>query len=158
MLACLCLSPCQQYYTNYMFLLVYLYPHSPYLVICYVFYHRSNLWAYINQTIPVMFHYFFIVRTYISDQKNSEKRVKTMSCKLRILAVTMLAMVVMPDLLDARYRYYQQRNAICFLPQKPGPNEMSCYAYYPRYYYNSRTGRCQFFVFGGCNGNANNFE
>ncbi|XP_067942905.1 carboxypeptidase inhibitor SmCI-like [Watersipora subatra] len=32
-----------------------------------------------------------------------------------------------------------------------------CSARLPRYYYNSATGRCQLFYYGGCGGNTNNF-
>ncbi|XP_067942908.1 kunitz-type serine protease inhibitor 6-like [Watersipora subatra] len=32
-----------------------------------------------------------------------------------------------------------------------------CSARLPRYYYNSATGRCQLFYYGGCGGNSNNF-
>ena len=156
-LACLCLSPCQQYYTNYMFLNVYLYPHSPYPVICNVFLSQvKSVGLYKSDNSSDVSLFFNSPHLYL--RSHSEKRVKAMCCELRILAVAVLAMVIMPGLLAARYRYYQQRNAICYLPQKPGPNEGSCYAYFPRYFYNSRTGRCQFFVYGGCNGNANNFE
>lgn len=33
-----------------------------------------------------------------------------------------------------------------------------CRAYFTRYFYNHRSRRCEKFVFGGCNGNRNNFE
>lgn len=42
----------------------------------------------------------------------------------------------------------------CELPVVPGP----CEALIPRYYYNSSTRRCEQFSYGGCCGNANNFE
>ena len=42
---------------------------------------------------------------------------------------------------------------ICLLPRVAGP----CYAYFPRYFYNSLTKRCERFIYGGCRGNANNF-
>lgn len=31
-------------------------------------------------------------------------------------------------------------------------------AWIPRYYYNTRTHTCKRFIYGGCQGNANNFE
>nr|WEV89396.1 serine protease inhibitor [Pinctada imbricata] len=44
---------------------------------------------------------------------------------------------------------------ICQLPHaQPGP----CLAYMPRYTFNSNTGRCEEFIYGGCQGNANRFE
>jgi hypothetical protein len=44
--------------------------------------------------------------------------------------------------------------ADCLLPKKPGP----CKAYFPRYYYDSKKKSCQKFIYGGCQGNANNFK
>lgn len=31
-------------------------------------------------------------------------------------------------------------------------------AYIPRYFYNSTSGQCEQFIYGGCGGNKNNFE
>ncbi|XP_031572468.1 BPTI/Kunitz domain-containing protein-like [Actinia tenebrosa] len=42
---------------------------------------------------------------------------------------------------------------ICDLPKIIGP----CKGYFPRYHYDSKTRACQQFIYGGCNGNANNF-
>lgn len=42
----------------------------------------------------------------------------------------------------------------CELPVVSGP----CKALIQRYYFNGRTGRCETFFYGGCCGNANNFE
>ncbi|CAF3543163.1 unnamed protein product [Adineta steineri] len=41
----------------------------------------------------------------------------------------------------------------CSQPRKPGP----CKAHLPRFYYNSVTKSCLSFVYGGCQGNKNNF-
>jgi hypothetical protein len=41
----------------------------------------------------------------------------------------------------------------CTLPPDPGP----CEAYIPSYYYDPETQRCEPFVYGGCDGNGNNF-
>ena len=43
---------------------------------------------------------------------------------------------------------------ICSLPPKTGP----CRAQIPRYYHNIETGECETFIYGGCQGNANNFR
>nr|XP_054928942.1 actinia tenebrosa protease inhibitors-like [Dermacentor andersoni] len=45
------------------------------------------------------------------------------------------------------------KNDTCYLPMKAGP----CYGYFPRYYYNTTTNSCEQFIYGGCQGNANNF-
>uniref|UniRef100_A0A674K2E1 BPTI/Kunitz inhibitor domain-containing protein n=1 Tax=Terrapene triunguis TaxID=2587831 RepID=A0A674K2E1_9SAUR len=42
---------------------------------------------------------------------------------------------------------------ICKLPMEPGP----CFTYVPSYFYNSATKRCEQFIYGGCQGNANRF-
>ncbi|XP_061433953.1 papilin-like isoform X2 [Lethenteron reissneri] len=44
--------------------------------------------------------------------------------------------------------------AICTMDREIGP----CKAHIPRYFYNRLTQRCQKFYYGGCDGNANNFE
>ncbi|KYN18952.1 Trypsin inhibitor [Trachymyrmex cornetzi] len=50
----------------------------------------------------------------------------------------------------------QQRDfrKICLLPIKTGP----CRADIQRYAYNSASGQCQQFIYGGCHANANNFK
>ncbi len=42
----------------------------------------------------------------------------------------------------------------CRLPPLPG----SCEAYFQRYAWNPKSGACEKFIYGGCGGNANNFE
>uniref|UniRef100_A0A8I6A6P2 WAP four-disulfide core domain 6A n=1 Tax=Rattus norvegicus TaxID=10116 RepID=A0A8I6A6P2_RAT len=46
------------------------------------------------------------------------------------------------------------REDICSLPQDAGP----CLAYLPRWWYNEDTGLCTQFIYGGCQGNPNNFQ
>ena len=43
---------------------------------------------------------------------------------------------------------------ICMLPSDPG----NCLAAFQNYYFNSETGQCETFIYGGCGGNDNNFE
>ncbi len=45
------------------------------------------------------------------------------------------------------------RPRLCLLPADTGP----CDAVIPRYFYNVETGLCEQFIYGGCEGNANNF-
>lgn len=42
---------------------------------------------------------------------------------------------------------------ICALPPDVGPCDAVC----PRYFFNADTGQCEEFIFGCCEGNANNF-
>jgi tissue factor pathway inhibitor len=44
--------------------------------------------------------------------------------------------------------------AICALEKVKGP----CKAKLTRHFYNTATGNCEEFIYGGCNGNKNNFE
>jgi len=46
------------------------------------------------------------------------------------------------------------KNEICKLAMDAGP----CFALKPRFYFNFDTRRCEEFIYGGCKGNANNFE
>ncbi|XP_078366590.1 uncharacterized protein LOC144650724 isoform X3 [Oculina patagonica] len=43
---------------------------------------------------------------------------------------------------------------VCDLPPEGGP----CYGYIPRYFFNATSKKCEEFVYGGCQGNGNNFE
>ncbi|KAK7480350.1 hypothetical protein BaRGS_00028397 [Batillaria attramentaria] len=45
-------------------------------------------------------------------------------------------------------------NDVCQLPKQPG----RCRAYIPSVYFNSVTGQCEDFIYGGCGGNGNRFS
>lgn len=45
-------------------------------------------------------------------------------------------------------------NELCAMKDEPGP----CKAIKDRFFFNVNTGLCELFEFGGCGGNANNFE
>ena len=49
---------------------------------------------------------------------------------------------------------------ICTLPMEIGTSCNAKYKYsrYYRYYYDSIKGKCKRFIYGGCDGNANNFR
>ncbi|XP_078278920.1 tissue factor pathway inhibitor 2 isoform X1 [Rhinoraja longicauda] len=47
-----------------------------------------------------------------------------------------------------------QISSKCWQTQEPG----RCRAYFRRYFYNFKMGMCEEFVYGGCNGNGNNFK
>lgn len=42
---------------------------------------------------------------------------------------------------------------VCKLDSQPGP----CFAYFERFFFNKNTSKCEKFVYGGCDGNANRF-
>jgi len=44
--------------------------------------------------------------------------------------------------------------ALCKLPAQSG----TCKAYFPRYHHDATSGTCERFIYGGCDGNENNFE
>ncbi|XP_063243568.1 kunitz-like toxin PcKuz3 [Bacillus rossius redtenbacheri] len=66
--------------------------------------------------------------------------------KLCLMLLYCVAMVV--------YEVYGSRSPCCKLPVEPGP----CKHYITRYFFNTDTGRCQMFQFGGCQSNCNNFK
>ena len=43
---------------------------------------------------------------------------------------------------------------VCIAPAVSG----TCEAYIPRWFHNAQTGQCEEFIWGGCDGNGNNFE
>ncbi|MCA9556628.1 MAG: hypothetical protein KC933_41780, partial [Myxococcales bacterium] len=56
--------------------------------------------------------------------------------------------------MDAQYAGECRDAGACGLPADSGP----CDAAFRRWYFNSESGACEAFVYGGCGGNANNFE
>jgi hypothetical protein len=44
--------------------------------------------------------------------------------------------------------------SVCDQPKNKGP----CRGYFPRFYFNLKTGKCEKFIYGGCKGNGNNFQ
>ncbi|XP_022803867.1 BPTI/Kunitz domain-containing protein-like [Stylophora pistillata] len=57
-----------------------------------------------------------------------------------------------PDLKAAKDR--SSLDEVCRLPEKPGP----CRAAFPRFFFDKNTGQCRQFIYGGCQGNKNNFR
>ncbi|RCN35664.1 Kunitz/Bovine pancreatic trypsin inhibitor domain protein [Ancylostoma caninum] len=49
---------------------------------------------------------------------------------------------------------FTEEDPLCTLPLETGP----CYALIPRYGFDPNLGQCVRFAYGGCQGNANNFE
>ncbi|CAG7721375.1 unnamed protein product, partial [Allacma fusca] len=54
----------------------------------------------------------------------------------------------------ANYDYPERQIGDCFLPKKIGP----CRAMVPAFYFDKMLGTCKYFSYGGCQGNANNFD
>lgn len=47
---------------------------------------------------------------------------------------------------------------ICALQPLNGNGRFTCFAYFPRYFYNLTSRACEIFIYGGCGGNENSFE
>ena len=77
-------------------------------------------------------------------------------------ALLFVAIIIVLSFLDKQtnaggvrgYRGNFQLHPDCFLPRETG----RCRAYYLRYFYDSDTNTCKQFVYGGCDGNNNNFR
>uniref|UniRef100_A0A131Z9B7 Collagen, type VI, alpha n=1 Tax=Rhipicephalus appendiculatus TaxID=34631 RepID=A0A131Z9B7_RHIAP len=72
------------------------------------------------------------------------------STMLRMSALAVL-LVLAISLQDASA---QGKPSLCYLP----PIRGLCYAYFPSYYYDSSSGTCRNFIYGGCQGNENRFS
>ncbi|XP_018346335.1 PREDICTED: PI-actitoxin-Afv2b-like [Trachymyrmex septentrionalis] len=72
-----------------------------------------------------------------------------MNLKLRLLFVFVI--VILIHEITSKQQLYP---SLCLLPMKMGP----CRADIPRYAYNSASGQCEQFIYGGCHANANNFK
>lgn len=74
---------------------------------------------------------------------------------LPLLPLLPLLLLLGPALGQAETRAKPDNNAeVCLLPRDVGP----CRALFPSYYYDRYTQDCREFMYGGCKGNANNFE
>ncbi|XP_037069378.1 kunitz-type serine protease inhibitor Bt-KTI-like [Pollicipes pollicipes] len=74
-------------------------------------------------------------------------------CRAVIFMALVGLAVGYPALNDAFNALIGSSGSACSLPVVRGP----CRAYFQRYAFNPSTGTCQPFIFGGCDGNANNF-
>lgn len=50
--------------------------------------------------------------------------------------------------------YFFAKDEACSLPAESG----MCMAYMPKFFFNTTSGQCDTFIYGGCQGNKNNFE
>ncbi|XP_064601285.1 BPTI/Kunitz domain-containing protein-like [Liolophura sinensis] len=62
--------------------------------------------------------------------------------------------IPVPDDEPTQVPVSQKRLPMCEQPAKVG----MCKASLPRWHFNSKSGKCEFFRYGGCEGNANNFS
>nr|KAF6470429.1 tissue factor pathway inhibitor 2 [Molossus molossus] len=74
------------------------------------------------------------------------------TCTLRLLLLPLLVVGTAPG--DAAQGRLGNNAEICLLPPDEGP----CRARIPSFYYSRYTQSCHQFMYGGCEGNANNFE
>ena len=61
---------------------------------------------------------------------------------------------VIQNLSTALIIYFNGVGLVCQLDKDPG----GCRAAIPKWFFNSGSGKCETFNYGGCDGNANNFE
>ncbi|VDM26369.1 unnamed protein product, partial [Hydatigera taeniaeformis] len=66
----------------------------------------------------------------------------------------MLAFLSLQLLLLSAVGFGQDEEDVCSLPLESGP----CMAYFKVWGFNSATGQCENFVYGGCGGNGNRFD
>ncbi|KAF6086995.1 tissue factor pathway inhibitor 2 [Phyllostomus discolor] len=74
------------------------------------------------------------------------------TCTLGLLFLPFLLLGTAPG--DAAQETLGNNAEICLLPPEVGP----CRALVPSFYYSRYTQTCRQFMYGGCEGNANNFE
>ncbi|CAG0884336.1 unnamed protein product [Cyprideis torosa] len=75
-------------------------------------------------------------------------------CRTIFILVTLLLCQVGAQAQQYRIPRFFFDGDFCSLPPVTG----LCRAYFPRFYYNPNKKTCLDFVWGGCGGNANNFE
>ena len=73
---------------------------------------------------------------------------------IKITKLLHLAVIIRQYFLENTDDIRGDRNPICNLPKVPG----ECKALLPRFYYDQAKGRCHIFIYGGCNGNENQFR
>ncbi|XP_039592545.1 tissue factor pathway inhibitor 2 isoform X2 [Polypterus senegalus] len=74
--------------------------------------------------------------------------------RIRMKKLLLLSLMFAVLLFYVTGKQISDNRDICLLPKDDGP----CRAILSRYYYNRYTQQCEEFEYGGCEGNANNFE
>ena len=89
-------------------------------------------------------------------QRNCNNRLSSPVSALFQMSAFAASVAVVPLLLLLGSTSYAdgQKEKICSLPPDPGPCDGVC----PRWFFNTETGECEMFIWGCCDGNANNFE
>ncbi|XP_061180673.1 PI-stichotoxin-Hcr2e-like [Saccostrea echinata] len=72
----------------------------------------------------------------------------------RLILLGFTLTIVIAAVIGQGYRPPPPGKSICSLPAEPG----LCRGYCPRYYHDTKTGTCREFIYGCCEGNANNFR
>ena len=79
-------------------------------------------------------------------------------CRVVVVAVALISMRLFwyacPCCLCCGVHVHVTVAVVCRMPKEPG----TCRGYFRRWFYDAEVQRCRQFVYGGCNGNSNNFE
>uniref|UniRef100_A0A673UR41 BPTI/Kunitz inhibitor domain-containing protein n=1 Tax=Suricata suricatta TaxID=37032 RepID=A0A673UR41_SURSU len=99
-----------------------------------------------------------LVKSWVSCQAHTQtSRVNIMKW-LFLQLLTLCCLVISPA--AGSFNNYaeshpeRRSNNFCDLPQDPGP----CKATFPRWWYDKGSNTCSEFIYGGCQGNRNNFQ
>ncbi|XP_073253684.1 BPTI/Kunitz domain-containing protein-like [Porites lutea] len=77
-----------------------------------------------------------------------------MASELWLKALSLLMAILVCELEGSSRSPCPTSPSLCFQP----PIRGFCRAYFRRYYFDSKSGKCKMFIYGGCSGNRNNFR
>ncbi|KAH9515017.1 U-actitoxin-Avd3r [Bulinus truncatus] len=89
-------------------------------------------------------------RSHLSIDRPSTTETNNHIKTMKAIAVILFISAVLVQFSDQQ----DVQDTICSLKPDPG----FCKALFYRYYYDPSKGKCELFNYGGCRGNANNFE
>ena len=94
-----------------------------------------------------------IIIAVLTIAVNCQENEISISCELKTAACMAIHSIFICIYHTYMYTVASRAN-VCGLPSDQGP----CKANAQRYFYNVQSGECEVFVYGGCQGNRNNFK